>query len=122
MIRLVARIVDQSDGAFQQALLMQKTLVNIHSLAGLTVFFLSNVVVFRFPYQQPMNEISQQRRSDFAFDLRPFLQRTFTDSLRQAHNIHFSMLGCLWSKSLGYPYFPLQSLLLSKAIEGIVLV
>lgn len=77
MIRLVARIVDQSDGAFQQTLLMQKTLVNIHSLTGLTVFFLSSVAVFRFPYQQPMNEISQQGRSDFAFDLRLFLPRTF---------------------------------------------
>lgn len=52
MILLVARIVDQSDGAFQQTLLMPKMLVNIHSLTGSTAFFLPGDVVFHFPYQQ----------------------------------------------------------------------
>ena len=58
MVRLVARIVDQSDGAFQQLFLCKKLLVDIHSLTGSTVFFLSGDVVFRFPYQQPIDRIS----------------------------------------------------------------
>jgi hypothetical protein len=58
MILLVARIVDQSDGAFQQTLLMQKMFVIIHSLTGSKFFFLSGDAVFRFPYQQPVDGIS----------------------------------------------------------------
>jgi hypothetical protein len=110
MIRLVARIVDQSDGAFQQTLLIQKMLVNIHSLNRSTIFFLSSIVVFRFPYQQPMNGISQQGRSDFAFDLRPFLQRTFyrqSPSSAQ-HTLLNAYLGCLWSEFSRTPVFSLS--------------